>query len=281
MKGFVAICLAAVPDMLTADLKRPIHFCFSYDEEIGCVGAVSMVNEIVTKLPPVEAVIVGEPTDMKVANLHKSCSMLITRITGVEAHSSKINLGVSANFAAAKLINFLSDILDGFKLNPQTDLRGLVPNYSTLNIGLLQGGTARNIMPRLAEFSTDIRTVPKDNADDYTKQYETFAKKVEANMRIDDPLCKIEVIHENTVPGLMPEIDGEAEKLALNLTTENGVISVSYGTEAGLFQKAGYSTIVCGPGSIDQAHKPNEFIEISQIEAGVQFVDKLIKRCAS
>lgn len=281
MKGFIAICLAAVPDMVAANLKRPIHFCFSYDEEVGCLGAVDLVDEVVKRFPPVEAAIIGEPTNMQVANLHKSCSVLITRITGIEAHSSKINLGVSANFAAAKLINFLSDVLDDFKLNPQKDLVGLVPNYSTVNIGLLHGGTAQNIMPRSCEFSTDIRTVPQDNFEKSKTDYEQFAKIIERNMQADNANCKIEILQKASVPSLEPEINGDAERLALNLTSNNKAIAVSYGTEAGLFQKAGYSTIVCGPGSIDQAHKPNEFIEISQVEAGIQFIDRLIKRTAS
>lgn len=281
MKGFIAICLAAVPDMIAADLKRPIHLCFSYDEETGCQGAQKMVPELVKSLPPVEAVIIGEPTNMQVANLHKSYNTLLTRITGVEAHSSKTNLGVSANFAAAKLINFLGDLLEEFKQNPDESITSLVPNHNTINIGILRGGTANNIIPRSCEFLMDLRTLPYDEPDKYINQLRQYAKTVEQQMQKQNSVCKIEIIREVIAPGLKPEKDGNAERLALNLTSSNQAVAVSYGTEAGLFQKAGYSTIICGPGSIDQAHKPNEFIKKNQIKLGAQFVTKLIKRMKS
>lgn len=276
MKGYLAVCLAAVPAMLAADLKSPIHFCFSYDEEIGCIGAVDLVNEIVDNLPPVSAVFVGEPTSMQVANLHKSVNSMVTKITGVEAHSSKLNLGVSANMAAAKLINFLSDELETFRENPQEDLTSLEPNYSTLNVGVLNGGNASNIIPKFCEFSVDLRTVPKDDPAKCIHSYREFSRSVEQQMQSQNPICKIDIIDRAAAPGLAPEENGEAEKLALDWSENKEAIAVAYGTEAGLFQKAGYSTIVCGPGSIDQAHRPNEFIEISQIEKCEQFIEKLI-----
>ncbi|MCJ8339284.1 MAG: acetylornithine deacetylase [Pseudomonadales bacterium] len=281
MKGFLAICLAAVPAMLEANLKRPIHLCFSYDEEIGCVGAVDLVAEIAVNLPPVEAVFVGEPTSMQVANLHKSVNSMLTKITGVEAHSSKLNLGVSANFAAAKLINFLSDALDEYRANPQTDLTSLEPNYSTLNIGTIHGGNATNIIPKFCEFSTDLRTVPKDDPDICVHSYKQYTQKIAAQMQAQNPICSIEVIDKAAAPGLAPEENGVAESLALQWSANQQAIAVAYGTEAGLFQKAGYSTIVCGPGSIDQAHKPNEFIEIAQLEKCAVFIEKLIQHSAN
>lgn len=276
MKGYLAICLAAVPAMQKANLKRPIHFCFSYDEEIGCIGAVDLVNEIVENLPPVSAVFVGEPTSMQVANLHKSVNSMVTKITGVEAHSSKLNLGVSANLAAAKLINFLSDELDHYQANPQLDLTSLEPNYSTLNVGTLHGGNASNIIPKYCEFSVDLRTVPQDDPAVCIASYKEFSGQVEQQMQAKNPICKIDIIDRAAAPGLAPEIDGEAEKLALAWSANEKAIAVAYGTEAGLFQKAGYSTIVCGPGSIDQAHRPNEFIEIEQVEKCALFIEKLI-----
>ncbi|MFT5707627.1 MAG: acetylornithine deacetylase [Oceanospirillaceae bacterium] len=277
MKGYLANCLAAVPAMLAADLKRPIHLCFSYDEEIGCVGAVDLVKDIVKNLPPVSAVFVGEPTSMQVANLHKSVNSIVTKITGVEAHSSKVNLGVSANFAAAKLINFLSDELDNFRENPQTDLTSLEPNFSTLNIGTLHGGSASNIIPKYCEFSTDLRTVPQDNPDTCIHNYKQYSQIIEQQMQSQNPICKVEILDKASAPGLAPEENGEAEKLALEWSSNDKAIAVAYGTEAGLFQRAGYSTIVCGPGSIDQAHRPNEFVEIAQLEKCAVFIEKLIE----
>ncbi|EPJ43589.1 MAG: acetylornithine deacetylase [Osedax symbiont Rs1] len=277
MKGFLAICLAAVPSMLAADLQRPIHLCFSYDEEVGCIGAIDLVSEIAANLPAVDAVFVGEPTSMQVANLHKSVTSLTTKITGVEAHSSKLNLGVSANFAAAKLITFLSEALDEFKANPQTDIASLEPNYSTLNIGTLQGGTANNIIPKHCEFSLDLRSVPKDDPHTCIHSYRQFGEEVERQMQAENPLCKVLIEDRSSIPGLAPEENGLAESLALEWSDNQQAIAVAYGTEAGLFQNAGYSTIVCGPGSIDQAHKPNEYIEIAQIEKCARFVEQLIQ----
>ncbi len=277
MKGFLAICLAAVPSMLAADLQRPIHLCFSYDEEIGCLGAIDLVSEIAANLPAVDAVFVGEPTSMQVANLHKSVTSLTTKITGVEAHSSKLNLGVSANFAAAKLITFLSEALDEFKANPQTDIASLEPNYSTLNIGTLHGGTANNIIPKHCEFSLDLRSVPKDDPHTCIHSYRQFGEEVERQMQAENPLCKVQIEDRSSIPGLAPEENGLAESLALEWSDNQQAIAVAYGTEAGLFQNAGYSTIVCGPGSIDQAHKPNEYIEIEQIEKCARFVEQLIQ----
>ncbi|MCJ8298049.1 MAG: acetylornithine deacetylase, partial [Pseudomonadales bacterium] len=225
MKGFLAICLAAVPAMLEANLKRPIHLCFSYDEEIGCVGAVDLVAEIAVNLPPVEAVFVGEPTSMQVANLHKSVNSMLTKITGVEAHSSKLNLGVSANFAAAKLINFLSDALDEYRANPQTDLTSLEPNYSTLNIGTIQGGNATNIIPKFCEFSTDLRTVPKDDPDICVHSYKQYTQKIAAQMQAQNPICSIEVIDKAAAPGLAPEENGVAENLALQWSANQQAIA--------------------------------------------------------
>ncbi len=277
MKGFLAICLAAVPSMLAADLQRPIHLCFSYDEEVGCIGAIDLVSEIAANLPAVDAVFVGEPTSMQVANLHKSVTSLTTKITGVEAHSSKLNLGVSANFAAAKLITFLSEALDEFKANPQTDIASLEPNYSTLNIGTLHGGTANNIIPKHCEFSLDLRSVPKDDPRTCIHNYRQFGLQVERQMQAKNPLCKVQIEDRSAIPGLAPEENGLAESLALEWSDNQQAIAVAYGTEAGLFQNAGYSTIVCGPGSIDQAHKPNEYIEIAQVEKCARFVEQLIQ----
>jgi len=277
MKGFLAICLAAVPAMIEADLKRPIHLCFSYDEEIGCVGAVDLVAEIASNLPAVDAVFVGEPTSMQVANLHKSVHSLSTKITGVEAHSSKLNLGVSANFAAAKLMTFLSDALDEFRANPQRDITSLEPNYSTINIGTIQGGTANNIIPKHCEFSVDLRSVPKDDPHTCIHSYRQFGETVERQMQDQNPICKIEIDDRASAPGLSPEENGLAESLALQWSDNREAIAVAYGTEAGLFQKAGYSTIVCGPGSIDQAHKPNEYIEKAQVEKCARFIEQLIQ----
>ena len=148
-------------------------------------------------------------------------------------------------------------------------------------MGILTGGTANNIIPNHCEFLMDLRTLPDDEPEPYIDRFRDYARMIEKQMQQDNPICKIEVIRDVISHGLQPEINGNAERLALNLTSSNHAIAVSYGTEAGLFQRAGYSTIVCGPGSIDQAHKPNEFIESEQIKLGALFIDKLIMRLKS
>lgn len=275
MKGFCAIALALVPEMLAANLKRPIHIALSYDEELGCLGAPFMIKEMAAKLPRIDAVIVGEPTDMQVAEMHKGVYASTIHVRGLEAHSSQTHLGVSATRYAAKIINFINDLHDELLANPYPGLP-LSPNHSTLNVGKVNGGIADNIVARDCIFTYDYRVLPQEDHASIVGRIDALIGELEAEMKAKHKDCSITQKVVWTPGFAAPEVDG-AKSLAMRLAGKNQTIGVPYGTEAGQFQNdGGFSTIVCGPGSIDQAHKPDEFIELSQVELGTQFVRDLI-----
>ena len=283
MKGFAAVALAAVPRALAAGLRRPIQLALSYDEEVGMWGAKRLVPAMAGAMPPAAGVIVGEPTNMQVVTGHKGGLMLLTHVRGFEVHSSIVHTGVSAIFNAARLVTWLEEQMEANRreaeatgANPLYD-----PPYTTLHVGLLEGGTARNIVARDCTFSTDIRMVPGEDSADWLARYREKVAEIEARMKALRPEAEILVHVRSDLPGCRPEPDGAAEGLCRALTGDNAEHAVSYGTEAGLFQEGGYSACVCGPGSIEQAHQPDEFIEISQLEAGAAFMDRLIGRLAA
>ena len=280
MKGFCAIGLALVPEMLKADLKRPIHIALSYDEELGCLGAPFMISEMAKNLPPIDAVIVGEPTNMQVAEMHKGVHSSTIHVQGLEAHSSQTHLGVSATRYAAKIINFINDIHDELLANPYDGLP-LEPNHSTINVGKINGGIADNIVAKDCIFTFDYRVLPQEDQAVIVGKIDAYIGELEAEMKAKHAECSITQTPIWT-PGFAAPKDDPAKSLAMRLAGKNETIGVPYGTEAGQFQNdGGFSTIVCGPGSIDQAHKPDEFIELSQVELGVQFIRNLIDYQAS
>lgn len=277
MKSFAAIALAHVPQMLAADLKRPIHIALSYDEEIGCIGAPRMIEAMVREGPRPAAVIVGEPTSMRVVDSHKGTMLLRTTVTGKSVHSSQLNRGVSAITAAARIIGWLDERTRANRAETSQD-SPFDPPYTTLHCGVLEGGTAHNIVARSAWFYTDVRSLPHESQDEWQDRYETFVRnEVEPEMKAGAREAGIAIERLSAVPGLQPEENGAAEELARRLTGDNSRNVVVYGTEAGQFQAAGLSTIVCGPGSIDQAHQPDEFIEKAQLLAGETFIRRLIR----
>ncbi|MBB5514525.1 acetylornithine deacetylase [Rubricella aquisinus] len=277
MKGFVATALALVPDMLKAGLKRPIQIAISYDEEVGCTGAPPMIDHMREQLPPAAACIVGEPTMMKVVTGHKGCLAVNTTVHGYEVHSSMVDQGVPAVMVAAKLICWLDARMAENRAAP-FDARneGFIPPYTTLHAGTIAGGTAHNITAKHCEFMTDIRTVPSERLSDWLMRYQAEVARMEAEIQAIRPEARIDVDIVAMVEGCAPEENGAAEPLARRLTGDNTDTRVAYGTEAGQFQERGFSTVVCGPGDIAQAHQPNEFIEISQLDAGETFIRRLI-----
>jgi acetylornithine deacetylase len=265
--------------MLEKPLQRPIHFAFSYDEEVGCLGAPSMIAEIGKSLPRPSVVIIGEPTDMKVVSAHKGMWFFRTVVTGKEVHSSQTHRGVSAVMTGARLIAKLDEMAKDRALAADANCQ-FVPPYTTIHVGTVQGGTAANIVSRKCEFICDVRNLPDDFPEDIQREFEAWIEaEILPEMHAVDPMSGITVTTENTVPGLREDLDSEAESLIRQITGDNDVHYVSYGTEAGQFQTAGMATIVCGPGSIDQAHQPNEFIEVSQIHECESTLRKLIARC--
>ncbi len=276
MKSFYAVALALVPKMLGRKLQRPIHLALSYDEEIGCLGAPRMIERIASELPRPRAVLVGEPTSMRVVNAHKSLTGLETVVTGHEAHSSQTHRGVSAVMTAARLIAFLEDMA---RENSGGTPSGMPfePPFSTIHVGTVHGGTATNIISRECRFSWDVRCIPEDDPQTFLDRFTEFCgDQILPDMRAIAPEADIVTRIWASAPALQPEPDGEAETLAKQLAGYNSADVVAYLAEAGQFQQAGFSTVMCGPGSIDQAHQPNEYIETSQVDKCVGFFDRLI-----
>jgi acetylornithine deacetylase len=276
MKGFDALVLALVPEMVRAPLKRPVHIALSYDEEIACRGAPSMVQAMSTSIPTPSAVIVGEPTRHAVVTGHKASVQLRTQVTGHAVHSSRIDQGVSAVMNAARLIAWHEDVMEENRRRADPG-NPFEPAYTTLHCGMMVGGSAANVVSSSAWFFSDIRAIPTESPQNYLVRYEAYIRDViEPRMKAIAPETGVAVELIAEVPGLRPETDGAAERLMRRLTGDNGTHVVSYGTEAGLFQRVGWSTVVCGPGDIAQAHQPDEYIEISEFEAGEGVLRRLI-----
>ena len=278
MKGFNALILAAIPTMMKVKLQKPIQIAFSYDEEVGCLGAPAMINKIRVTLPKAAAVIVGEPTMMNTVNGHKTSIGLKTHVRGFEVHSSLMHNGVSAVMNAGKLVSWVSEQTEKNKaMKVQEENRKFEPPFTTLHVGVINGGTAGNITAKDCRFSLDIRCLPSESSKAWVKKYEEYAEIVEAQMQTTNTKSYINIEKAHFVPGLQPEVNGFAEALVRQITRQNNTEMVSYGTEAGQFQEAGYSTIICGPGSIKQAHQANEYMDASQLKKGELFISELIK----
>jgi acetylornithine deacetylase len=275
MKGFVATALALAPEIVRRKPKVPIHFAFSYDEEVGCAGVGRLIADVLkTGLKP-RAVIVGEPTDMKVVDAHKGIYVFRTTVTGREAHSSLTDKGVNAIVAAAELIGFLARLAEEMagRADPAS---GFDPPYTTIQIGTIEGGTALNIVPRRCSFVWEYRLMPGADEHEVEHRFRSHADELRAQLKTRAEEADVVTEATNRVPGLDPDPGSAAERLAFALAGSNQAYKVPYGTEAGLFQRAGMASVVCGPGSINQAHKPNEFVERSQIDACEAFLRRLI-----
>jgi acetylornithine deacetylase len=276
MKSFYAIALALLPEM--NGLKKPIHFALSYDEEVGCLGAPRMIEAMTRIIPPPEAVIVGEPTMMRVVKAHKSIFHFDTVVTGHEAHSSQPHRGVSAVMVAARLVEWIRQRQAKNLENASEAAAAFEPPCTSLHCGVIRGGTAHNIMAHHCEFVTDIRCLPGEDAMDYFREFESFAREtVEPEMKAIAPDTGIDFHINARVPAFEAEDDSPAVALVKRLTGQNDLECVPYGAEAGQFQEAGHSVVMCGPGSIDQAHQPDEFISLEQVEEGTRFIRRLIE----
>mgnify|MGYP003325486334 FL=1 len=276
MKGFSAIALSLIPEMKS--LKKPIHLALSYDEEIGCLGAPRLIEQIKERIPKPAAVIVGEPSMMETVTAHKGLSAFRTVVTGYEAHSSQTHRGVSAVMNAAKLINWLSERESHFKSSTPTN-NGFFPHHTTVHAGVIHGGTALNIISRKCEFLWDVRTIPGGPAANVHNEFQEYCDDILLpTMRSVYKGADIQTTALADVPPMEEIMDNPALKLAQDLTGNTVRSRVAYVAEAGQFQEAGFPTVICGPGSIDQAHQPNEFISIDQMEQGEQFLRKLIQR---
>jgi acetylornithine deacetylase len=280
MKAFDALALALIPDFQAANLKTPINTMLSYDEETTCLGVVDTIRRMGHELPLPKAAIIGEPTLMEVVDAHKSVVTFMTKVHGFEAHSSKPYLGASAVMAAAELISELNRIAD--EMVERGDPGGRFdPPYTTVHVGVVAGGTARNILAKECSFQWEFRGLPSLDPQEIPQRLDRFAKDVVLKrMNRFGEFGRIETKLDVAVPGLAPDPGSAAETLALRLVGRNRTQTVPFGTEAGHFQAAGIPTVVCGPGSIDQAHQPDEYITLEQIEAGEAFMRRLATICA-
>ncbi|MGO4333539.1 acetylornithine deacetylase [Labrys sp. KB_33_2] len=275
MKGFVATALALVPDFLAMKLKAPVHIAISYDEEISCLGSLDMIARFGQDLPLPRACIVGEPTLMEVVDAQKSLAGYLTRITGRPAHSAMPALGANALHAAARIISHLDDIAD--ELRAAGDPSGrFEPGYSTVQAGLIQAGKAINIVPDEAHIVWECRGLPSLPVEFVPDRIRAFSQEVVLpRLRRNAPEADIVTELDVAVPALSPDPGSYAETLALRLAGRNRTQAVSYGTEAGHFQLAGIPTVICGPGSIKQAHGADEWIALSELEACAGFLRRL------
>ncbi len=279
MKGYDALAIWALVEAQKSGVKRPLQIALSYDEEVGCTGAPPMIRAMQPILPKGAAVIVGEPSMMQAVTAHKSGQGYVVRITGFEVHSSLLPTGVSAILEAGRILEWVNRTNAEIQSKKPEALAAMfTPPFTTLHVGNINGGTARNITAKNCWLDFEIRVVPGEHPDDWDRRFVEHVRAIEADMRRVHPDTGIELEPLFGVPGLRPEKDGEAEALARAITGDNGTHVVSYGTEGGQFQAAGYSVVVCGPGDIAQAHQPNEFIEISQFEAGHEFMKQLLIR---
>ncbi|GAA6200807.1 acetylornithine deacetylase [Aquicoccus sp. SU-CL01552] len=280
MKGFIAAATVMAAEFAQADLRRPVHFAFTYDEEVGCLGARALVPELEKRgLRPAMAVI-GEPTSMRVIEGHKGCCEYTVRFSGLEGHGSSPERGVNAAEYAARYVTRLMELRQALMLRAPDDGR-FEPPWTTLNVGRISGGVAHNVIAGKAEVDWEMR--PVQDADvDFVK--EAVAAYVDHELLpamravCDEAWIETEVIGE--VAGLLPMEENAARDLISRLVGANGAHVVPFGTEAGLFQKMGTSVVVCGPGSIEQAHKPDEFVSLDQMQACLQMLEKLGRSAA-
>jgi acetylornithine deacetylase len=275
MKGFVACVLAMVPEIKTRDLKTPVHIVLSYDEEVGCTGVKPMIEAFGESLPRPRLVIVGEPTSMTVVNAHKGGSRFMTEVIGKDAHSSKPQLGVGAIRIAGELIAELGRIEERLKAR-HTDTR-FDPPYASITVSGIEGGIAHNIIPPKCAFRWGVRTLPGIDATGIARELQAFAEReLLPAMRSVWPECDIVTTPVGILPPFSSAQDSEATTLALKLAGQNETFAVPYGTEASHFEAAGSSTVVIGPGSIDQAHQPNEFVDVSELSKCLEFLGRVV-----
>lgn len=278
MKGFVALALAALPRARERGVARPLQLALSFDEEVGCLGVAELIERMAAELPRAKAVIVGEPTSMQVVTGHKGNSGYCVHVKGFEVHSSILHRGVSAILEGARLIDWVNRMNDANRARrPEVLDSGFDPPWTTLHVGRIEGGTAHNITAADCRFEITFRHVPSEPAGSWLKAIRDEAARIETEMKKIRPEAGITLEQFFGVPGLKPEKDSPAEALARRLTGDNAAHVVSYGTEAGHFQNNGFSCVVCGPGSIAQAHQPDEYIETAQFEAGWTFMENLIE----
>jgi acetylornithine deacetylase len=274
MKGYLACVLAMVPELGARRLAVPIHIAFSYDEEVGCTGVRPMIAELGGRLPLPRMVLVGEPTNMAVVDAHKGPMRWVVRVTGKAAHSSMPHLGVNTITYAGRLLGELARIED--ELKAATRNARFDPPYTTLQVTQMAAGAASNIVPAACWFGWEIRRLPGFDASELDARFRRFAEgQCTAPMREAAPEAGVRIDLVNEVPPFQAEATTEIVPLALKLAQQNQTFAVCYATEASLFQRGGAPAVVCGPGNIAQAHTPDEYLEIAELERCLAFLDRV------
>ena len=275
MKGFIAVVLSLIKKIKITELKKPIHLIFSYDEEIGCIGIQKLVPFLKKLKPKPIFCIVGEPTEMKLVNQHKGKKNYLVSFNGIESHSSLIDDGVNSIKYCSKFIDFLEKKQVVLRKKKNNNFH---PNFSTINIGRISGGIAVNIIPKKCDLEFEIRDTPSFKTEELITEIIIFLKNLEEMMKRKNKNCFIKFKKNNYFPPFKTKEDSDVITFCLRSLNSNSINSVSFGTEAGVFNKLNFQTIVCGPGSIKQAHKPDEFIELNQIKKCENFLEKVINQ---
>ena len=284
MKGFIACALNLLPQAVAlsqqSHLRKPLHLALSFDEEVGCLGAPLMLEELSQRGINPDYCIVGEPSSMKMVVAHKGISVFRCSVHGKSAHSSLTHQGVNAISYAAKLIGFIDELASQLAESDQVDPMFDVP-YSTLSIGTIEGGTATNIVPNLCEFTFDYRNLPSMGTQDILPVIEQRITELNQQMQQVDSQTGIKIEQLESVPA-MTDTESEAlQQLIAGLVQSSARHKVAYATEGGQFTNAGIATVICGPGSIEQAHKADEYVELAQLAECDDFLQKLLQSLQS
>jgi acetylornithine deacetylase len=279
MKGFIGIVLAQAPKFVDAlnhrRLDAPLHYALSYDEEVGCLGVRGLIRDLEENDIRPAGCVVGEPTSMQPIIAHKGTHRFRCAVHGREAHSSYVTHGVNAIEYAARLIVYIRQIAERLAQIEQRDYGFTVP-YSTLSTGLIRGGIAANVVPKDCEFQFDMRTLPQASPDALYREIRTYAEALAREMKAIDPDSGIDLVWASQTVGLAAAETDAIVRWAMQLSQNSSVGKVSYGTEAGLFQKMGVPTVICGPGDIAEAHRPNEFVALDQLAQCEAFMDRIL-----
>lgn len=276
MKGFIACCLASLPTLIKADLKKPIYFAFSYDEEIGCLAAPELIEHIKkTYSENAKYAIIGEPSSLEPVIGKKGVCYVLTEVNGSAGHSSGIHKEISAIHESTRLIIWLENKMK--ELSQATQDHRFKPPHSTLHVGQISGGVATNIVADYTRFEWDVRVIPKDDIEAIFNDYFLFCKERELEVRKLFPDFSITntFVHP-PVPALDTKLTDDIVALTQKISGQNSWKTVSYAAEAGQFHEAGYQSIICGPGSIEQAHRANEYTTQEQLNECVKMLQKLV-----
>ncbi|MER5390166.1 acetylornithine deacetylase [Saccharopolyspora sp. NPDC002686] len=280
MKSFVGAVVAKLPQLAAEPLREPVHLAFSYDEEVGCVGVIPLVDEIVRRGLRPRACIVGEPTSMRVIRGHKSITLIRVAFHGLAAHSSLTPQGVNAIEHAAQLVRFVRSTADRFRADGPFDEFFDVP-FTTATVNEISGGIAVNTVPAECALSFEFRSVAGVDVDEMIDVFRTEVRRIETEMQAENPGARVEMSVAASTPGLDTAPDAEVIRHVTKWGGEESPAKVTYGTEAGLFQRAGIPTVVCGPGDIAQAHTADEFVELDQIARCEALLDNLVDELRS